>query len=48
MAEFRVYNSHVACDSMQGLTQSARRADGLTQQYLCVHVCDFILHASLS
>lgn len=48
MAEFRVYNRHVASDSMQGLTRSARGADGLTQEYLCEHVCDFILHASLS
>lgn len=51
MAELRVYNGHVACyscDSMQGLTRSARGTDGPTQQYLCTHVCAFILHASLS
>lgn len=39
VAEFRVYNDHVACDSMQGLTRSARGTDGPTQQYLCMHVC---------
>lgn len=39
MADFRVYNGHVACDSMQGLTHSARGTDGPTQQYLCMHVC---------
>lgn len=48
IAEFRVYNGHVACDSMQGLTRSARGTDGPTQQYLCMHVCAFRLHASLS
>lgn len=34
IAEFRVYSGHVTCDSMQGLTHSARGADGPTQQYL--------------
>lgn len=29
----------MACDSMQGLTRSARGTDGPTQQYLCMHVC---------
>ncbi len=38
MAEFRVYNGHVACDCMQGLTRSARRTDGPTQQ-LSVYAC---------
>lgn len=33
---------------MQGLTRSARGTDGPTQQYLCMHVCAFRLHASLS
>lgn len=48
VADFIVCNSHVACDSMQGLTRSARGTDGPTQQYLCMQVCAFRLHASLS
>lgn len=47
VADFRVCTSHVACDSMQGLTCSARGTDG-PAQYLCMHVCAFRLHASLS
>lgn len=48
VADFRVCASHVACDSMQGLTRSARGTDGPTQQYLCMHVCAFRLHAFLN
>lgn len=33
---------------MQGLTHSARGTDGLTLQYLCMHVCTFVPHASLN
>lgn len=44
ISEFRHYYGHVACDSTQGFTHSARGTDGPTQQNLCAHACAFILH----